>query len=171
MALAQYDSNGDGIIDENDDIFNQLLLWVDSNGDGITGEGELKHLSDFGIAGINLNYKNEPIETGTEARIGNVATFVYKNGSVGSIGELWVSVDLLDTVDKSNVNISEEIKLLPNIRSFGKIYSLHTSMVNDETGILKNLVENFIVEISKEKRKFIQWVNTAPKTVIARLCF
>ena len=40
-ALAQYDENGDGIINKNDSVFSSLKLWQDKNSDGITDAYEL----------------------------------------------------------------------------------------------------------------------------------
>jgi hypothetical protein len=54
-ALLQHDENRDGKIDSNDAIYNQLNVWVDENQDGITDTGELKTLSQAGVASVNLN--------------------------------------------------------------------------------------------------------------------
>ncbi len=56
LALAQYDSNGDGVIDAKDPIFSQLRLWVDANHDGISQPGELHTLSEMGVFSISLDY-------------------------------------------------------------------------------------------------------------------
>ncbi len=151
-ALKQYDSNGDGVIDENDEIFSQLRVWVDADGNGISDEGEMKTLKELGIASINLNYENVNAETGTEATIGNTATFTREDGTTASVGELWVASDLYDTVETVNVEISEEIAKLPDFRSLGNVYSLHTAMALDETGELKGLVESFVSEEDIDRR-------------------
>ena len=54
-ALASLDSNGDGVIDAQDDALSQLKVWVDANGDGVSDAGELFSLTDLGIASIGLN--------------------------------------------------------------------------------------------------------------------
>ena len=151
-ALAQYDGNGDGVIDENDEIFGSLRIWVDADGNGISSEGEMKTLAELGISSINLGYENVNSETGTEATIGNTASFTRVDGTTGGIGELWVSSDLFDTVDKLDIEIPDDIKELPNIRSIGNVYSLHNAMALDETGELKALVENFASEQDLDKR-------------------
>ena len=45
-SLKEFDSNNDGIIDEKDKEFTNLLLWQDKNGNAITDNGELIKLSD-----------------------------------------------------------------------------------------------------------------------------
>jgi hypothetical protein len=53
-ALAKYDSNGDGVIDSNDSIWDSLRIWKDLNHNGIADAGELISLSDAGITSIEL---------------------------------------------------------------------------------------------------------------------
>ncbi|MEN9825315.1 MAG: hypothetical protein RI953_1060, partial [Pseudomonadota bacterium] len=57
QALAQYDSNKDGVINSKDKIFGKLVLWLDNNADGTTQKGELKSLAKLGITGISVNYE------------------------------------------------------------------------------------------------------------------
>ena len=64
-ALAQYDlkqngGNGDGVIDANDKIWTQLLLWEDKNHNGISEPSELTAISKSGITSISLNYQQKP---------------------------------------------------------------------------------------------------------------
>jgi len=53
-ALADLDSNADGVIDTNDAAFGELKVWQDANQDGISQAGELKTLSELGIASLSL---------------------------------------------------------------------------------------------------------------------
>jgi hypothetical protein len=41
MVLADYDANGDGVLDAADPVWRQLRIWIDSNHDGVSDRSEL----------------------------------------------------------------------------------------------------------------------------------
>jgi Ca2+-binding RTX toxin-like protein len=112
----------------------------------------LKSLKDMHIKAINLNYEYVNQSTGTEALIGNVATFIYEDDTIGDIGEMWVSSDLYDAIEKVIVGVTDMTDGLPNVRSYGKVNSLHAAIALDETGRLKELVEDFVSETDNDTR-------------------
>ncbi len=57
-ALAQYDTNGDGIIDKRDEAFGNLSLWFDKNQNGKSEEGELVNIQLSQVTAIYLDGKN-----------------------------------------------------------------------------------------------------------------
>jgi hypothetical protein len=67
-ALAQYDANGDGIIDGSDPIWPSLLLWTDLNHDGISQPSELALMSTSTVTAIGLDYH----WTGRRDQSGNI---------------------------------------------------------------------------------------------------
>jgi len=57
QALAEFDVNGDSVIDERDPVFSGLRLWLDRNVNGVTDAGQLTTLADHGISGPDLSYR------------------------------------------------------------------------------------------------------------------
>lgn len=88
--LAKYDSDGNGWIDENDPIFDQLLIWR-KNADGTDS------LCSIGKAGVGAIYLGSsdtqfsltsgPQHT-TNAQIRKTGMFLYENGNVGTVQHL-----------------------------------------------------------------------------------
>lgn len=58
-ALRAYDSNADGVIDDEDPIFRLLVLWVDWNHDGRSQPSELTMLSTTNITALDVDYHRE----------------------------------------------------------------------------------------------------------------
>ncbi len=99
-ALAQYDSNGDNIIDKNDSKFNDLLLWKDSNGDGKSTKDELISLQLSSVTAIHLSRENgitfeEFTENGNI--ITNETTF-DGHSTTGTVRDVWFKYDSNDSV-------------------------------------------------------------------------
>jgi len=148
-ALEQYDINGDGVIDDKDEIFDSLKVWQDKNHDGVSQQDEIYTLDELGVSGISLN---------TELDDGiRVAEVMYADGSTRKIGEFTFSSQLYNTIEKEKVDVSDDIKGLPDIQAIGRLNSLHTLMQTDETGTLKGYVEQFIESTDRnEKHNLIE---------------
>lgn len=67
-ALRQLDSNGDGVVDAQDEAWQDLALWIDANHDGISQPEELMSLDSAGITALHFSYH----WTGRRDRSGNV---------------------------------------------------------------------------------------------------
>lgn len=55
-ALGDFDDNRDFVVDEQDSIWSQLVLWRDLNHDAISQLDELEHVVDSGVKAISLHY-------------------------------------------------------------------------------------------------------------------
>jgi hypothetical protein len=78
-ALAVYDQadhggNGDGLIDQIDQVFSSLRLWIDENHDGVCQSEELHTLQELGVFSIDLKYGL----TGRRDQFGNLFRFQSK---------------------------------------------------------------------------------------------
>ena len=58
--LASFDSNGDGLVNDLDSAFGQLMIWRDANGNHSTDAGELMTLAQAGVASLNVGYIEAP---------------------------------------------------------------------------------------------------------------
>ncbi len=130
-ALSSLDENHDGIIDENDAVFEHLGVWIDTNHNGNTDESELKTLTESGIVSIDLNYVSDGtvnVETGTmEAE----SSFVTLNtGDKKKISEFWFVVNSSDTTHDGDVTV-------------GNVPNFEQALANDENGELLSLYIQF----------------------------
>ena len=88
--LAEYDADGNGWIDENDPIFDKLLIWAkDEN-----GNDELYTLKEAGVGAIclqraatdfSLNSQKDNTQNG---QIRSTGIFLYENGNTGTMQQL-----------------------------------------------------------------------------------
>ena len=85
--LAQYDDDGNGWIDENDAIWEKLLIWTKDE----KGRDQLYHISEKGIGAICLQNQSTDFSLNslnnnqTNAFIRSTGIFLYENGGVGTV--------------------------------------------------------------------------------------
>jgi hypothetical protein len=103
-ALTSLDTNADGVINCNDDQFDDLMLWIDQDHDGVSQSGELYSLADKDIVSFNLDASS----TGDQVN-GRVIT---AQGSVGfTDGEIgtYVAVSLRELGGRTGVDSTENL--------------------------------------------------------------
>ena len=152
-ALAEYDDNKDGKIDSNDVIYALLRIWQDTDGDGIASAGELKQLVDLGIVSVGLSYSNTGATDGANNIQVRTGTFTLADGSSRAVGEYLLNRNPVHSVDSSPIEISDSVALLPNVQGAGNVGSLHKAIMQDKSGSLRGLVEQFITEKDVAKRE------------------
>ena len=87
--LAKYDDDGNGWIDEADEIFEKLLIWSkDAN-----GNDQLVGLGKAGVGAICLSAQNtqfsmNDMHNEVNAMVRQTGMFLYENGGVGTIQQL-----------------------------------------------------------------------------------
>ena len=152
-ALAEYDDNKDGKIDRNDAIYTLLRIWQDADGDGIASAGELKQLVDLGIVSVGLSYSNTGVTDSANNIQVRTGTFTLADGSSRIVGEYLLNRNPVHSVDSSPIEISDSVALLPNVQGAGNVGSLHKAIMQDKSGSLRGLVEQFITEKDVAKRE------------------
>jgi VCBS repeat-containing protein len=85
-ALAQQDSNGDGVVSSSDAHFADLRVWQDLNQDGISQAGELKTLDELGIASINVGKTEHSKVLPGGNEIADLGTYTRTDGTTGGTG-------------------------------------------------------------------------------------
>ena len=84
--LAQYDDDGDGWIDEDDEIWSKLKIWCkDENGKDV-----LYSLAEAGVGAICLqnvstDFTQQAQDGSAKGVVRNTGVFLYENGNVGTV--------------------------------------------------------------------------------------
>jgi len=61
-AVAEvFDTNQDGVLDANDERFDEFAVWQDADSDGVTDAGELTSLIEMGVESIALDYTADSV--------------------------------------------------------------------------------------------------------------
>ncbi|MFA5385841.1 MAG: hypothetical protein WC364_14495, partial [Eubacteriales bacterium] len=162
QALAELDDNKDGKIDSNDAAYAHLKIWQDLNGDGWVNydedengyaiTDELKTLSELGIQSIGTGYTDTNITDANGNIIKQTGTFTWADDSTGNTADVWFQTDNMRTVANEWLDVPDDIVALPDLFGYGNIYDLHQTMVRDESGQLKALVDQFVAETDAAAR-------------------
>lgn len=140
-ALKDLDTNDDGVINKDDEQFENLRVWVDSDQNGISAPDELKTLDELGITSISLDHINKDTvdsETGTAVTESSIVNFT--DGTTREIAEHWFEVKPHDTEERDD----EGNKIIADsVESFGNVKNLSSAIQEDETGELGVLVDAF----------------------------
>ncbi len=150
-ALKDFDDNvneetgeiGDGVINEKDSCFKDLLVWVDENHNGVTDPGELNTLEYHNIKSISLDIlppddANNSIDENSSENYYN-AVVELTNGMSTKISEHWFDVKTHDTVE----NPGEPPKA-GDFGSYGNIPGLERAFENCTNCELAEIISLFI---------------------------
>jgi hypothetical protein len=126
-ALAQEDSNGDGVVDSADANWQHLRVWRDLNQDGISQAGELFTLDALGIAGLNVAKTEHSQVLANGNQIADLGTYIRSDGSVGQVGQM-ADIDLVeDSFHREftdEVPLAEGVAALPEMGGSGLVRDL-----------------------------------------------
>ncbi|MFG5382767.1 cadherin-like domain-containing protein, partial [Yoonia sp. R2-816] len=136
--LRLHDTNLDGVIDVNDDDFDEFLVWRDLNMDGISQAEELSSLTDHDIVSISLDESEEDYYV-NENYVSSSSTYQKAGGETFEVVDAHYLNDNINTWYKgaesqvfgSQVEIKLEALLLPQSRGYGSLASMHLALSDD----------------------------------------
>ncbi|MBU0484382.1 MAG: hypothetical protein KKB30_07710, partial [Proteobacteria bacterium] len=143
-ALADQDTNFDGVVNNLDGNWNELRVWRDLNQDGESQTGELLTLDELGISGINVAKTENSQLLANGNQIADLGTFIKTDGTMGTMGEVGdlADVDLAeDTFHREftdTLTIAAEAEALPDMQGSGVLRDLReaTSLSTGLTNLL-----------------------------------
>jgi Ca2+-binding RTX toxin-like protein len=127
-ALADLDSNHDGVVNASDAAFSQLRVWRDLDQDGTTDAGELQTLASLGISGLNVASTSHSQTLANGNEIADLGTFIKADGQVGTLGQtadVNLAVDTFTSQFTDTLPVSEAVMPLPDMQGAGQVRSLH----------------------------------------------
>ena len=90
--LAAYDSDSNGWIDENDDIWKKLLIWTkDENGEDRCYSLAEKKVGAICLANTSTDFSLNSADNTVNGIIRKTGIFLYENGNVGTVQHLDVA--------------------------------------------------------------------------------
>ncbi|MEO1324682.1 MAG: hypothetical protein AAFV59_16945 [Pseudomonadota bacterium] len=132
--LADYDDNGDGVIDAQDAIYTSLLLWQDGNGNALSETGELSALSASGIISIDVTPTtglNHYFEAGNQ--IPRLSQVTWSDGSLTNIGDVQFNHNSAETSWDlpDGFELDPDVVDLPWLRGHGEVRDSWVEMSED----------------------------------------
>ncbi|RKG37263.1 calcium-binding protein [Acinetobacter rongchengensis] len=165
-ALADLDSNGDGILDSNDQAFNEIKVWQDLNSDGISTSDELFSLLDVDITSINLSSLtnvNSEVEGGI---VKNQINFTKNDGSSSIIADVNFTNNPL-YARNDNIIVSNEVATLPNVIGAGRLATLHqAASSSSELELVLRQYQNATTRAEQKNlldKLMLEWAKTDPQ--------
>ena len=142
-AIKQYDTDKNGQINADDEIFNKLMVWMDADNDGITDEGELKSLTDLQVQSIGIAYTQTSITDANGNTILGQTDVTLTDGSKMSMAAFNLQNHTTDTILKNEIEVPDYIKYtMPDLCGNGNMLSLHQAMTNNTE--LYDLVKQYM---------------------------
>ena len=119
-ALAQEDTNADGVVNASDTRWSDLRVWRDLNQDGVSQAGELFTLDALGIASINVQATEHSQVLADGNRIADLGTYTRADGSTGSAGTTGQMADIDLSVDTFHREFTNAVPLAAGVTALPK---------------------------------------------------
>lgn len=143
-VLGAYDLNADSVINAEDAVWDDLIVWQDTDEDGFSDAGELHTMGDFAIVSIDLN-ATEVSQTNQGHSVTHTSTFTVDTGGGGTatraIHDVWFQYNNVNARYDSEVEIDPFTLYLPVLRGYGTLADTPIIATTDAT--LKTLLSDF----------------------------
>ncbi|WP_292556451.1 calcium-binding protein [Methylobacter sp.] len=134
-ALAQEDTNGDGLVNAGDANWDNLRVWQDANSDGITDAGELHSLESLTITGFHVAKLENTTRLGNGNQIADLGSFIRDDGTEGTVGQITGGMADIDLADNpfyrsfsDTVPLTEQAQTLPDMQGSGMVRDLREAV-------------------------------------------
>ena len=165
-ALAELDSNGDGIVSAADAAFQTLRVWQDLNQDGISQTNELRTLEELGIQSLDVAYKDVNKNLGNGNTLAQQGSYTKKDGTTAQAGDLLLAADNLYSRFKDKVELTAEQAKAANLSGIGRLRDLREAAAL--SGDLANVLKAYSAADTKEAQMALldslihEWAETDP---------
>ncbi|MEH0021187.1 MAG: hypothetical protein V6Z89_16155 [Desulfobacter sp.] len=159
--LAAFDGDGNGWIDENDEIFSQLTVWTRDE----EGNDQLVSLKDAGVGAIYLDnaqaeFNMTTMDNELKGQVRRSGVFLFENGNVGAVQQ----IDLAARTPEPEVT---EVGPAQDMEFWGirdRIYQVpETSLAGGEAPqIVENPLNSLMEQIKALREEFQELLGRRP---------
>ena len=111
------------MINSLDERFSELRI--------LKGSGEIVSLEDVGITSISLDKVSVGVVDGNGNTLVYGGSFVREDGSIGNLGTFNIQVDKVLSEEVNKVTVSDDVKVLPDIRGYGVVGEKYSNNILD----------------------------------------
>ena len=129
-ALAQEDSNGDGLVNHLDANWQHFRVWRDLNQNGITDEGELFTLNELGISSFEVGHSGENTEQNGNILQGE-AVYYDISGEAHGFSDAWFVQSSFYT-EYPDMEIPDHLRDLPVMNGSGNVRPILQACADNE---------------------------------------
>ncbi|MFZ3019434.1 MAG: VCBS domain-containing protein [Gallionella sp.] len=129
-ALAQEDTNADGVVNSADANFANLRVWQDLNQDGVSQANELKTLSELGIESFNVASIEHSQLLANGNQIADTGSYTRTDGTTGTAGvtagmaDINLAVDTFHRTFADTIPLTAAAQALPDMQGSGVVRDL-----------------------------------------------
>lgn len=129
LALANYDSNTDDVIDDSDTIWDDLRVWVDENGNGYSEDDELHTLDELLITEIDLDYSTVDYQIAGN-NVYQESTFTM-DSETRDVLDVYFTTDTMNTGYVGDIDLDMSVFELPAVRGYGQLPQMSLALMLD----------------------------------------